>query len=113
MITGTGGILKISPSTLTLSGANTYMGLTDVKLGTLNVTGSISSSTVDVNSPAFLTGTGSVGPTTNFGTVSPGTSIGTLTIDGDYTQDSAGDLIIEISDDGTSDLLNIASILRV
>ncbi|MGE0197395.1 MAG: autotransporter domain-containing protein [Simkaniaceae bacterium] len=101
---GPGNITKLFFGTLTLSGNSTYTGLTTIQQGTLNVTGSITSP-VQVNGGAFLTGTGSVGTTTNSGTVSPGTSIGTLTINGNYTQ--TGDLLIEISDDGSSDLLNI------
>ncbi|QVL55702.1 MAG: autotransporter domain-containing protein [Simkaniaceae bacterium] len=104
---GPGNIIKAFANTLNLSGANTYTGTTTILQGTLNVTGSIANSSVQINSGAFLTGTGSVGLTTNDGTVSPGTSIGTLTVNGNYTQSASGDLLIEISDDGTSDLLNI------
>ncbi|QVL57471.1 MAG: autotransporter domain-containing protein [Simkaniaceae bacterium] len=103
---GPGGINKVTTGTLTLSGASNYTGLTDIQEGTLSVTGSIISP-VQINSGAFLTGTGSVGTVTNDGTVSPGTSIGTLTVNGNYTQNPTADLTIEISDDGSSDLLNI------
>jgi fibronectin-binding autotransporter adhesin len=103
---GPGGILKVTDELLTLSGTSNYTGLTDVQEGTLSVIGSVTSP-VQINSEAFLIGTGSVGPTANDGTVSPGTSIGTLTVNGNYTQSASGDLLIEISDDGTSDLLNV------
>ena len=59
------------------------------------------------------------GSVTNSGAVSPGalkntangnteTSIGTLTVNGTYTQDSTGDLLIQVSDDGSSDRLNVS-----
>ena len=74
---GTGGSLtKTGTGTLTLTNTNTYTGATVVDVGTLQVDGSIaSSSSVTVNSGGTLDGSGTVGGTTinAGGTLAPGT----------------------------------------
>src|SRR5580700_8305516 len=82
---GTGGALvKVGTGTLTLSGADTYMGATTVNAGILDVDGSIApSSLLTVNNGGTLIGTGTVGNTQiNSGAVfapgaagTPGTSM--------------------------------------
>jgi hypothetical protein len=59
--------------------------------------GTINALQVDVNAGSLL-GTGVVNATivNNGGTVSPGLSPGILTLNGDYTQDAAGSMVIEI-----------------
>nr|WP_320116282.1 autotransporter domain-containing protein [uncultured Desulfuromonas sp.] len=73
---------------LSLNGDSDFESLTVQQLGTLKGDGTIH------------------GPVLNQGAVAPGNSIGTLTIDGDYTQDSAAVLEIEAGD-GSSDLLRV------
>jgi autotransporter-associated beta strand protein len=73
-VTG-GSLVKIGAGTLTLSGANTYTGPTNINSGTLDVTGSIASSSLTaVASGVSLTGTGTVGAThvNDGGTFAPG-----------------------------------------
>jgi autotransporter-associated beta strand protein len=54
VVSGTGGINKLSLGTFTLSGNNTYTGTTDVDAGILNLTGSLQSGVVNVSSFAIL-----------------------------------------------------------
>ena len=72
---------KIGAGTLTLTGSNTYNGLTTLNAGNLAINGSLlSGGSVNVNATATLSGTGSVGGVTvaAAGTLSPGLSSGTL-----------------------------------
>ena len=71
---GTIALAVNGTGTETLSGANTYSGPTTVSAGTLDVDGSLSSSSVTVNSGGTLGGTGMVGAITDNsgGTVEPG-----------------------------------------
>jgi autotransporter-associated beta strand protein len=69
-----GSLIKVGTGTLTLSGVNTYTGPTGVTAGTLEVDGSIATSSLTtVSGTGTLTGTGTVGNTAlNAGTFAPG-----------------------------------------
>jgi fibronectin-binding autotransporter adhesin len=61
-VSGSGGVTKSGIGLLTMSGSNTYSGLTNVNAGTLLVNGSLlSTASVNVGSAASLGGFGSVG----------------------------------------------------
>jgi fibronectin-binding autotransporter adhesin len=61
VLDGAGQLDKLGTGTLTLSGTNTLSGDTRINGGTLNVSGSLASGNVAVNSGGTLTGSGSLG----------------------------------------------------
>ncbi|MGS1010052.1 autotransporter-associated beta strand repeat-containing protein [Achromobacter anxifer] len=87
-ITGTGGLTKSGLATLTLAGANTYVGNTQVNAGALLVDGSVSGA-VTANSGGTLGGNGRIGGGAEIAsgaTLSPGhAGPGTLTVNGNLT----------------------------
>lgn len=100
-------VIKQGPGTLRLSGTSTSTGTLSVVEGTLDAAGTIPMSTV-VLSGATVLGSGSLGGLVNTGRVSPGNSVGTLTVTGNYEQQSTGTLDIEIKPDGSgADLLAV------
>lgn len=116
IISGSGGLNQLGPDTLTLQGAQTYTGPTNVLAGVLAVDGSIQSDTVTVSSGATLSGFGDIyADVTNQGTVWPGNAIagdtnyGTLTIHGNYVgQGGVLELNTYLGGDGSpSDVLAI------
>jgi T5SS/PEP-CTERM-associated repeat protein len=81
--------------------------------GTLSVMngGAITTVSLQVGTLGEVSGDGSIiGLVQNGGLVSPGTSSGTLTIDGDYAQSAAGELLIELASAVSYDQLQITSI---
>jgi len=93
-IGGTGGLWKNGTGTLTLTGANTYTGNTNIEAGKIVVNGSLASS-VRILKNGSLGGTVTIaGNLTNLGTLAPGNSPGTTTISGNYIE--AGTLDIEV-----------------
>ena len=106
-ISGAGGLSKSGFGVLRMTGYNTYTGNTTVLGGILRVDGSITASTLLVGRGATLTGIGYVANTINYGTISPGNSIGTLTIVGDYSQRAGSNYLVEINEQGQSDVLRV------
>ncbi|MGA3404039.1 MAG: autotransporter domain-containing protein, partial [Acetobacteraceae bacterium] len=118
-ISGSGTVTQSGPGAITLNGANTYTGLTEVAAGTL-VVGSVANNgasvggSVTVDANATLAGFGSLGVATsgttltNNGTVSPGgasgNAVGTLSTAGNYVQGSGGNLLIAVTPTQASEL---------
>lgn len=100
-----GSLTKEGTGTFWLGGTNTFGGLTTVAAGTLVVSGSLASD-VQVNTGATFKGCGSVAGTVTVepgAIVSPGCSPGTLTIGGDYLQNTQGILEIEVAGPNPAD----------
>ncbi|MCI5052099.1 MAG: autotransporter-associated beta strand repeat-containing protein [Simkaniaceae bacterium] len=96
-MSGSGTLTKTGSGNMTVTGNGSgFTGTTNFNSGTLTVSGSMGGPVV-MASGTTLKGTGSVGGCTNSGNLEPGASIGTLTINGDFTQTSAGTLNVEIS----------------
>jgi autotransporter-associated beta strand protein len=100
-----GSLTKIGTAPLTLSGANTYTGGTEVKSGNLlvnNISGSgIGSGSVVVWNAAILGGNGTIqlgngAILTNNGTIAPGGSPGQFNINGDIQLTYSSNLSFEI-----------------
>ena len=88
VLTGSGGLTKVGGGRLTLAGANTFSGTTNVQAGDLAVNGSIVGS-LSVASLASLSGTGTVGGNATIaGTHSPGNSPGAQTFNGNLTYEA-------------------------
>ena len=98
-IFGSGTVRQIGSGTTILTGLSGYTGATTVQAGTLRVNGSISSSSVTVQSGGTLAGTGVVGSTNvlSGGRLAPGNSIGTLLVSGDLTLQSGANYDVDFS----------------
>src|SRR5664280_1811757 len=108
---------KITPSTLTLGGTDTYTGSTTISNGILLVNGSIASP-VKVNSGATLGGVGTLRSNllANAGsTLAPGNpgSIGTLTVSGTITNSGAILMELNRTNSQTCDRLNCAKTITI
>ncbi len=101
-ISGTGSLLKLGTSTLTLTGTHTYTGTTTINSGTLLVNGSTdAASAVSVNNTGTLGGSGTVaGPVSvaSGGTISPGNSPGILNT-GEVSHVAGSNFAVEVNGD--------------
>jgi outer membrane autotransporter protein len=99
-----GALVKVGSGMLTLTGASTYTGPTNINGGILNVSGSLIS-TVFVNSGAMLMGDGRVGGlvVASGGTAAPGNSVGTLNVAGNVSFAPGSIYQVEVNAAGQSD----------
>lgn len=106
-LTGTGGLAKAGSGVFELFGnSSTFSGATEVKAGTLLVTGNLGGSVVTVDSGAIVGGDGTVGGLVAKGTVEPGkNAIGTLTVSGNASFAAGSTYAVELNSTGASDLI--------
>jgi autotransporter-associated beta strand protein len=102
VISGTGTVSKIGAGTLTIAAINTLTGPTTVTAGRLNVTGSLGSSAVTVQTGASLSGSGTVGPliAQSGSVITPGSTAGaiaTLAVNGAFTLAAGATLAVDVS----------------
>ena len=111
-----GGALSVTmadPSTLTLTGVNTYTGSTTVNAGTLNINGSLGASSVVAVNGGTLGGTGTIGgavTVNNGGTINAGTgpAPAILTLGNGLTLNTGGIAAFEVVNGGANDEINIS-----
>ncbi|WP_428936666.1 autotransporter outer membrane beta-barrel domain-containing protein [Brucella sp. NF 2815] len=123
VVSGTGRIEQNGPGITTLTGANTYSGVTNVNAGTLYVHGNQSGATgaTTVASGATLGGIGTIGGNVDIAdgaTLKPGASPGTLTINGNLTLSSGSVLDYEfgqanVAGGPLNDLINVGGDLTL
>src|SRR5204863_7256705 len=80
-VSGTGGLTKDGAGVLTVSGTNSYLGLTTVRAGAMVVNGTLGKTTVSVDDGALLGGIGTIAGSVNVATggmLAPGVPPGTL-----------------------------------
>jgi autotransporter-associated beta strand protein len=99
VISGDGGLVKSGAGTLTLTGANTYTGITDVTAGTLIVNGSLGSgASLEVASGATLGGSGTINSGASIsGRHSPGNSPGIQTFSPTLTYNPDAEILWELA----------------
>jgi outer membrane autotransporter protein len=108
VISGAGSVEKVGNGSFELTGANTYIGLTTVRAGVLEVNGSIAGSAHVAG--GILRGGGTIGGSvTSRSVVEPGRAgtTGTLSIGGDYRQSSGGTLNVQLASSTNYDRLSI------
>jgi len=108
-----GNLIKTGSGVLTLTGTNTYAGVTSVTGGTLRVNGALAAATpVMVFSNATLSGSGLIAGAVSLtlgSTLSPGSgegAVGTMTI-GSLPAVAGGTLKVDAFADGTCDVLAV------
>lgn len=106
-----GDLTKFGSGGLDLRSVVFTGGNTTVAAGSLSVNGELVTNNLFVQQGALLGGSGFVrGNVLNNGTVAPGNSPGTLTVVGDFTQNTSGTLQIEVASAAVFDQLIVSGV---
>lgn len=101
VMSGSGSLIKNGVGRATISGNNTYTGITQVNSGELAVNGSLGNTNVSVATGATISGTGAIGGNVDVaGFLNPGQSPGTMTIGGNLTLSSLSVSNFELGEAG-------------
>jgi autotransporter-associated beta strand protein len=112
-------VTKVGTGVLTLTGTNTYSGVTTVSAGTLNILGrQDGTNTVTVAATGTLAGTGSIfGNTTVNGDLAPGDAvgspIGSLTFSSNVSLAGVARLELDRNNSQNADLINVVGTLTI
>jgi fibronectin-binding autotransporter adhesin len=117
LVSGTGSVTQTGAGIVTLTGSNSYTGVTNVNTGTLLINGNQSAATglTSIASGAKLGGGGIIGGNVNVasgGILAPGNSPGTMTINGNLSLASGSILNFEfgqadVAGGPLNDLVNV------
>ena len=100
-------IEKTSSGQLTLTGnSSSYQGTMNINQGTLVMDGQMGGH-LNIGNSGILKGVGAVNDLSVYGTIAPGNSIGTLTVNGNYIQNSGSFYELEFNPSGDTDLISI------
>jgi autotransporter-associated beta strand protein len=94
---GTGTLVKAGNGTVTMSGANTFLGGSTVSNGTFVLAGSLNSFVTVAGGTFGGTGTVNSDVTVNSGLLAPGLSPGVLTVKSNFALGATGTLQVEIN----------------
>ena len=113
-VNGAGSLTKNGPAVLTLGGVNSFTGDTLVNSGTLNVSGSLASANVGVNSGATLNSNGTLlGALTIANGGHLGLSTGNTLSVGSLVLGSTSNLDVSLGTPSTTSLLNVGGNLTL
>ncbi len=111
---GTGALVKTGTGNVTIGNQLGFAGITRIQAGRLSLAGTLPSA-VTVESGGTLGGNGTVASAiiANGGTIAPGNSIGTITIAGNFVQQSGSTYAAEIDATGRSDRIVVGGTATV
>ncbi len=121
LTSATGGLIKSGTGTLRYAGNAVLGGTTEIQAGTFTLDGTLTTPLLQLDAGSVFNGSGQLnGSVSNLGGVfNPGHSPGTLFVNGNYSQNAASTLVLEVLNSSVHDrviatgAVNIAGTLAV